>query len=56
MAWQARERLQLEEETHYLEQQKRRLFGEDHGSGSEEDEDLCEKMMKYFDGLDFINV
>ena len=54
LAWQARERRQREESS-CLESEKKRLFGEDDGS-SEDDEDLCEKMLEYFDGLDFIKL
>ncbi|MCJ1329523.1 hypothetical protein MMC10_006203 [Thelotrema lepadinum] len=52
MAWQARERRQREEKAS-LEAEKKRIFGDvDDGSG--EDEILCEKMLEYFVGLDFI--
>ncbi|MCJ1444358.1 MAG: hypothetical protein MMC23_004860 [Stictis urceolatum] len=52
MAWQTRERRQREESA-CLEAEKKRIFGEDDGSG--EDEGLCVKMLEYFDGLDFIH-
>lgn len=51
-AWQARERRQREESTR-LEAEKRRIFGDDDGSG--EDDGLCVKMLEYFGGLDFID-
>ena len=51
-AWQARERRQREESAR-LEAEKRRIFGDDDGSG--EDDGLCVKMLEYFGGLDFID-
>ena len=52
MAWQARERRQ-QAESASLAAEKRRLFGEDDGSG--EDDILCIRMLEYFGGLDFID-
>ena len=55
MAWQARERRQREEKDN-LEAEKRRIFGEaDGGNTDGEDDILCEKMLEYFVGLDFID-
>ena len=51
-AWQARERRQRAESAS-LAAEKRRLFGEDDGSG--EDDILCIRMLEYFGGLDFID-
>ncbi|MCJ1247122.1 hypothetical protein MMC30_004333 [Trapelia coarctata] len=52
LAWQTRERRQREERA-ALEAEKKRIFGE--ASGEDEgDEGLCERMMEYFWGLDFI--
>ena len=55
MAWQARERWQREEKAN-LESEKRRIFGDiDEGDANGEDDVLCEKMLEYFVGLDFID-
>ena len=51
-AWQARERRQ-QQEARALEAEKRRLFGEDDGSG--EDDALCARMLEYYGSLDFID-
>lgn len=53
LAWQTRERRQREERL-ALEAEKRRIFGEDDKEGEGEDDGLCERMMEYFGGLDFI--
>ena len=52
LAWQVRERRQLEEREK-LEADQRRIFG---GESGEDDEDgLCHKMLEYFGSLDFID-
>ena len=56
IAWQARDRRQREERAK-LEAEKRRIFGGDESDnerGTGEDDILCEKMLEYFGGLDFI--
>jgi len=53
LAWQTRERRQREERL-ALEAEKRRIFGESDAEGEGEDDGLCERMMEYFGGLDFI--
>jgi len=55
LAWQTRERRQREERA-ALEAEKKRIFGESAaGEGEGEDDGLCERMMEYFWGLDFID-
>ncbi|KAI4153330.1 MAG: hypothetical protein LQ340_002383 [Diploschistes diacapsis] len=55
MAWQARERRQKEEEASG-EAEKRRLFGDiEEDNKTCEDEELCQRMLEYFVGLDFID-
>ena len=55
MAWQARDRRQREEKAS-LEAEKRRIFGEPEAANTNgEDDILCEKMLEYFVGLDFID-
>ena len=65
MAWQAREKRQREESAR-LQAEKTRIFGwggvagvagaeaEEADGDVVEDEELCEKMLEYFGGLDFI--
>lgn len=53
MAWQNREKRQREERKKLMEERKR-IFG---GESDENDEDdICSKMMEYFNGLDYINI
>lgn len=52
LAWQVRERRQLEEREK-LEVEQRRIFGGENGEGDEDG--LCYKMLEYFGSLDFIN-
>ena len=59
-AWQARERRQ-KEEREKLARERVWVFGgvsgvDDEGSGGEEDEELCGRMMEYFRGLDYLYV
>lgn len=51
LAWQARERKQNEEREQIRAEQKR-IFGGDSQDG--DDDDLCSRMMDYFDGLDYL--
>lgn len=54
MAWLVREKRQREELAR-LEEEKRRIFGVISGAGPDVEEDgLCEKMLEYFGGLDFV--
>ena len=52
LAWQVRERRQVEEREK-LEADRRRIFGGE--SGERDEYGLCESMMKYFGTLDFID-
>ena len=52
IAWQNREKRQQEERQKLVEERKR-IFG---GESDENDEDdICSKMMEYFNGLDYID-
>lgn len=51
IAWQTRDRRQREERQKLMEDRKR-IFGGESDEG--DDEDLCVKMMEYFNGLDYI--
>jgi len=53
IAWQTREGRQREERKRLMEDRKR-IFG---GESDENDEDeICSKMMEYFNGLDYIDL
>lgn len=53
IAWQAREKRQVEERKKLMEERKR-IFG---GQSDENDEDdICSKMMDYFNGLKYIDL
>ena len=55
MAWQARDQRHRQEKAS-LEAEKKRIFGDSEEEDSTgEDEMLCEKMLEYFVGLDFID-
>ena len=52
LAWQVRERRQLEERDK-LEAEQQRIFGGENGEGDEDG--LCHKMLEYFGSLDFFD-